>query len=128
MNTLTTCGVSVSVKQKFDQKLSDIYNSSFFFRYHITITNNSENTIQLISRKWEIIDVLNAPKIVEGLGVIGEQPILKPGESFNYESGCELFSEIGYMKGIYNFKNIHSDQSFRVLIPKFNLVYPGILN
>jgi ApaG protein len=128
MNTLTTCGVSVTVKQKFDQKLSDLSNSSFFFRYSIKITNNSESTVQLISRKWEIFDSLNSTKIVEGLGVIGEQPILKPGESFSYESGCELFSEIGSMKGLYSFKNIETQQNLRVLIPKFDLYYPGILN
>ena len=128
MNTLTTCGVSVTVKQKFDQKLSDLSNSSFFFRYSIKITNNSESTVQLISRKWEIFDSLNSTKIVEGLGVIGEQPILKPGESFSYESGCELFSEIGSMKGLYSFKNIETQQNLRVLIPKFYLYYPGILN
>jgi len=128
MNTLTTCGVSVTVKQKFDQKLSDLSNSSFFFRYSIKITNNSESTVQLISRKWEIFDSLNLTKIVEGIGVIGEQPILKPGESFSYESGCELFTEIGSMKGLYSFKNIESQQNLRVLIPKFDLYYPGILN
>jgi len=128
MNTLTTCGVSVSVKPEFESGLSDFINQSFFFKYTIVIENNSDNIIQLISRKWEIYDTLDYKKIVEGPGVVGEQPILKPGENYTYTSGCELKSEIGYMKGIYNFKNIHTYQNFRVLIPKFNLISDGKLN
>lgn len=128
MNTLITCGVSVSVKPEFESRLSSFLDQSFFFKYTILIENNSDNIIQLISRKWEIYDTLDYKKIVEGPGVVGEQPILKPGESYTYTSGCELKSEIGYMKGIYNFKNVDTYQNFRVLIPKFNLISTGKLN
>lgn len=128
MNTLITCGVSVSVKPEFESRLSSFLDQSFFFKYTILIENNSDNIIQLISRKWEIYDTLDYKKNVEGPGVVGEQPILKPGESYTYTSGCELKSEIGYMKGIYNFKNVDTYQNFRVLIPKFNLISTGKLN
>lgn len=71
--------------------------------------NENNFPVQLISREWYIFDSLGEPRIVTGLGVIGEQPILKLNESYDYASGCDLTSEMGLMKGIYTFKNLSTN-------------------
>lgn len=128
MNTLSTCGVTVSVNPEFESGLSSFLDQVFFFKYTVLIENNSNNIIQLVSRRWEVYDTLDYKKIIEGAGVVGEQPILKPGEKYTYTSGCELKSEIGLMKGLYKFKNVNTYQNFEVLIPEFNLISDGKLN
>lgn len=90
--------------------------------------NKNSFPVQLISRDWYIFDSLNEVRIVSGLGVIGEQPILKPGEKFTYTSGCDLISEIGQMKGFYTFKNLGDGETLQVYVPDFKLEYPGKLN
>jgi len=71
---------------------------------------------------------LNEPNFVSGEGVIGEQPVIQSGEQYSYTSGCELFSELGFMKGFYTFKNLKTGKLFQVNIPIFNLVYPAKMN
>lgn len=83
---------------------------------------------ELISRDWYIFDSLNEVRVVSGPGVVGEQPILKPGETFTYTSGCDLRSEVGQMKGFYTFKNLIDGELFQVYVPDFSLTYPGKLN
>jgi len=90
--------------------------------------NENDFDIQLISRDWHIFDSLNEPSYVKGPGVIGEQPILQPGEKYTYTSGCELRSEIGKMKGFYTFLNVSTDVNFQVFVPTFKLEFPGKLN
>ncbi len=128
MTTLTTAGIKISVVTNFRQDLSEVNELRFFFNYHISMSNENNFPVQLISREWYIFDSLGEPRIVTGLGVIGEQPILKPNESYDYASGCDLTSEIGLMKGIYNFKNMLTGEEFQVFVPTFKLEYPGKLN
>lgn len=99
-----------------------------FFSYQITIKNNSKQSAQLISRFWRIVDGSNQPEFVNGLGVIGQQPTLEPGESFTYTSGCPLISPIGQMSGAYSFLNLVDQSTFTVDIPPFELQSQFSLN
>lgn len=90
--------------------------------------NQNDFDVQLLTREWYIFDSLSEARYVSGEGVVGEQPILKPGERFNYTSGCELFSDMGMMKGFYTFKNLKSGELFQVIVPTFLLEYPNKLN
>ncbi len=123
-----TEGISIRVKNNFVEEYSNIDNHKFFFKYTIEIENKSRFSVQLLRRDWYIFDSLNLPKIVSGVGVIGKQPILKPGESYTYSSGCEINSEIGYMTGHYTFLNIETKTEFPALIPRFDLYFPAVLN
>src|SRR5210317_1805427 len=96
------------------------------FSYTITIENLSEHTVQLISRYWLIRDALNKIEIVKGLGVIGEQPILKPGEIHQYSSGCLLIAPIGSMEGHYIMRM--TEKELQVNIPNFRLNAPFAIN
>ncbi len=127
-NVAITEGVLVRVTAQFRADISHIREGSFFFNYRIDIENQNAFPVQLIHRDWFIFDSLNPPTHVSGEGVIGQQPILEPGELFNYTSGCELHSEIGSMHGFYTFKNTITDDVFRVDIPTFELIFPGRFN
>jgi ApaG protein len=128
METAITEGVQITVETKFRSDLSHVIDNQFFFNYTITMENRNNFTVQLLSRDWYIFDSLNEPNFVSGNGVIGEQPILKPGQQFTYMSGCELFSEIGFMRGFYTFKNLLDNNLFQVYVPIFKLIHPPRLN
>lgn len=119
-----TQGIKISVKTEFDGTFYKNRKMQYAFAYNITIENQSKDTVQLTSRLWEIKDSLNDTVIVEGEGVIGQKPILEPGEKHTYTSGCLLFSPFGAMKGHYNMINFATKQKFRVSIPLFNLSAP----
>lgn len=128
MGTAITEGIQIDVKSSFVEEYSHIENDTYFFRYTIEIENLSDQTVQLLRRDWYIFDSLNLPKIISGAGVVGQQPILNPGDSFSYSSACSLDSTIGYMTGNYTFKNVNTGEEFPVLIPQFDLYFPGVLN
>ena len=128
METAITEGVQITVETNFRSDLSHVIDNQFFFNYTITMENHNNFTVQLLSRDWYIFDSLNEPNFVSGNGVIGEQPVLKPGQQFTYMSGCELFSEIGFMKGFYTFKNLVDGKLFQVYVPIFKLIHPPRLN
>lgn len=128
MITLITSGVQITVSTKFRSDLSDLIGANFFFNYQIEIENTNDFQIQLISREWYIFDSLNEARYVSGDGVIGEQPVLQPGEKYVYTSGCDLGSDIGMMKGFYTFKNLLDEDVFQVFVPTFKLEHPGKLN
>lgn len=128
MITKTTEGVEISVQSKFNTKLSYLEENSFVFEYHILIKNSNSDLVQLLSREWFIFDSLNQSSIIEGLGVVGEQPILKTNQTHSYTSYCELKSEIGYMEGHYVFINLTTNKRFKVAIPRFYLTYTPKLN
>ena len=128
MNTAITKGIQIHVQTDYRPDLSHPMDSNYFFNYHIQIENHNNFDVQLLHRDWYIFDSLNAPNFVSGEGVIGEQPILKPGEVFSYTSGCDLFSEFGFMKGFYTFRNLTNEQLFEVLVPTFQLMHPPRLN
>ncbi|RIH86051.1 Co2+/Mg2+ efflux protein ApaG [Calidithermus roseus] len=93
------------------------------FVYFITITNQGKQTVQLLSRHWVITQAVGQPEEVIGPGVVGEQPVLEPGESFSYNSFCPIARPPGQMRGWYTFQNILG-QRFRVAIPPFDLRLP----
>ncbi|MEN9978139.1 MAG: hypothetical protein RLZZ569_764 [Bacteroidota bacterium] len=126
--TAITEGVLVKVNTKYRGDLSTISEGVYYFNYHIIIENQNNYSIQLIHRDWFIYDALFPAAHVSGEGVIGQQPILEAGEVFSYTSGCELRSEIGSMSGFYTFLNLVTNETIRVDIPSFNLIYPGRLN
>ncbi|MCJ8291474.1 MAG: Co2+/Mg2+ efflux protein ApaG [Crocinitomicaceae bacterium] len=128
MNTLTTSGVQISIKTSFRTDLSEVLESRYFFNYRVEIQNTNSFVVQLQSRDWYIFDSLGEAKYVSGSGVVGEQPILKSGETFVYSSGCELSAEIGMMKGFYTFINMQDGELFEVTVPTFKLEYPPKLN
>ncbi|MFT5859761.1 MAG: ApaG protein [Flavobacteriaceae bacterium] len=128
MNTLTTSGIQISVKSNFRSDLSEVIESQYFYNYRVVIENTNAYDVQLISRDWYIFDSMNRARYVNGPGVIGEQPVIKPGESFTYTSGCDLQSELGLMKGFYTFKNLVDGEIFEVFVPTFKLEYPTKLN
>lgn len=123
-----TKGIKISVHTTFEGTFYKNYKIHFAFGYRITIENQSKNAVQLTSRFWEIKDALNDLEIVRGDGVIGKKPILKPGESHVYNSGCLLTSPFGSMKGHYNMINFTSTRQFKVAIPTFKLSAPFALN
>lgn len=128
MHTAITEGIEIIVDTQFRADLSNIELGSFFYNYHVTVENHNSFSVQLMHRDWYIFDSLDEANLVSGPGVIGEQPILRTAEKFNYTSGCELTSEVGYMKGFYTFKNLDNGIQFQVNIPIFNLIFPPKLN
>lgn len=128
MITQSTAGIIVSVECIYQPEYSNVENMHFMFAYRITIENQTNYTAQLISRHWEIFDSIGDHKQVDGEGVVGEQPVLEPGQSHQYVSGCNLKSELGYMEGHYTMLRELDQQLFEVEIPRFNLVASYRLN
>ncbi len=116
-----TQGIKISVETNFEGTFYKNYKVNFAFGYKVTIENQSKDSVQLNSRHWEILDALNNIEIVEGEGVIGKKPVLKPGESHTYTSGCLLSSPFGAMQGHYNMVNFTTTKKFKVSIPTFKL-------
>lgn len=128
MITQSTAGINVSVECIYQPEYSNPENTHFMFAYRITIENTSEFTAQLTHRHWEIFDSIGEHKQVDGEGVVGEQPILAPGDSHQYVSGCNLKSDMGYMEGYYTMLRETDNEIFEVEIPRFNLVADFKLN
>lgn len=123
-----TKGIKISVETTFEGTFYKNYQIQFAFGYKVTIENQSKDSVQLHSRHWEILDALNNVEIVDGEGVIGKKPIIKPGESHTYNSGCLLSSPFGAMSGHYNMVNFTTTKDFKVEIPSFKLSAPFALN
>ena len=116
-----TQGIKISVETNFEGTFYKNYKVHFAFGYKVTIENESKDSVQLNSRNWRILDALNNIEIVDGEGVIGKKPVLKPGESHTYNSGCLLTSPFGAMQGHYNMVNFTTTKMFKVTIPTFKL-------
>jgi ApaG protein len=123
-----TKGIKITVDTNFEGKRYQNLRLYYAFSYSITIENQSSDTVQLISRHWNIFDSLSDIETVDGEGVIGEKPIISPKESYTYDSHCLLSSAIGAMNGYYNMINFSSSKQFKVLIPTFHLMIPATLN
>jgi ApaG protein len=123
-----TKGIKISVKTKYNGTNYRNNRLYYVFAYFITIENRSLETVKLTDRYWKIFDSLNNTEIVEGEGVIGQTPILKPNDTYSYSSGCFLESTIGAMKGFYTMENIETYQNFKVIIPTFQLSTPVLSN
>lgn len=123
-----TRGIKISVKTIFEGTYFKNARLLYAFSYNITIGNHSKDSVQLTNRHWEIYDSLNAAEVVEGEGVIGKKPVLKPGESHTYSSGCLLSSPHGAMRGFYTMINFTTTRTFKVMVPSFKLNAPFALN
>ena len=123
-----TSGIKISVETNFEGTFYKNYKIHFAFGYRITIENQSKDSVQLTSRFWKIKDALNKTEIVQGEGVVGKKPVLKPGESYTYNSGCLLTSPFGAMSGYYQMVNFTSTRKFKVTIPSFKLSATFALN
>lgn len=123
-----TSGIKISVETNFEGTFYKNYKIHFAFGYRIKIENQSKDSVQLISRFWKIKDALNKTEIVQGEGVVGKKPVLKPGETYTYNSGCLLTSPFGAMSGFYNMVNFTSTKKFKVTIPSFKLCADFALN
>ena len=119
----TTRGVRVSVLSEYAPERSQPSQKQWFFLYTITITNEGQETVQLLSRHWIITDGTGHVEEVKGPGVVGQQPILAPGEQFTYTSGCPLKTPFGTMEGTYQMVSRSAD-FFDVKIAPFTLSEP----
>ncbi len=128
MVTATTHNVRVSVLTNYQEGYSSPTQSHFVFSYRVQIENEGDSTLQLRRRHWTIFDSDGTIREVEGEGVIGQQPVLEPGESHEYISGCNLHSDLGKMVGHYTFERLLDGTEFEVAIPEFLLVHPAKLN
>jgi ApaG protein len=123
-----TQGIKVIVETEYQPSYSSPSQYHYVFTYKITIENQSEFTIQLLRRHWHIHDAGFAQREVEGEGVVGQQPLLEPGESHQYVSGCNLKSGLGKMVGTYQMERIVDGTKFTVNVPEFVMVAPIRLN
>lgn len=119
--------VTVSSQTQYIPEQSDEQNNRYVFAYTITIRNTGSAAAQLVSRHWVITDATNQVQEVRGLGVVGAQPLLKPGESFEYTSGTAIATPVGTMRGTYQM--VADDGTrFDASIPEFTLSVPRVLH
>ncbi len=123
MYTAITRDIEVTVAPQFLPDRSDPDDSRYFWAYTIEISNHGRLSVQLTARHWMITDANGRSEEVKGPGVVGEQPILTPGTSFRYTSGCPLSTPSGIMKGLYRMVN-EEGEVFDVTIPAFSLDSP----
>ncbi len=128
MVTQITNGIKVIVETEYQPEYSSPVQFHFVFTYRITIENNSDHTIQLLRRNWYIHDAGTTKKEIEGEGVVGQKPVLEPGQSHQYVSGCNLKSGVGRMYGTYTMERVIDGKQFKVNIPEFTMVVPFKLN
>jgi ApaG protein len=123
----TTNGIRVQVSSQFLPDRSSPKEGQYVFAYHITITNVGTDTAQLISRHWIITNADGETEDVQGPGVVGEQPVLKPGEHFDYTSFCPLKTNVGTMHGSYTMVT-PDGEAFQAKVAPFTLAVPHALN
>lgn len=123
-----TKGIKISVQTGFEGTYFKNHQVHYAFSYHITIENQGKDTVQLISRHWDIYDALHSKETVDGEGVVGKKPTLKPGETYTYSSGCLLNSPHGTMSGYFTMINFSNSKLFKVIVPAFNLSAAFALN
>lgn len=128
MNSIITEGIEVSVETHYQPEYSNPGQSEFLFAYKIRIENHNHFTVKLLRRKWYIFDSNGTYRQVEGDGVLGVQPVIVPGQTYSYISGCNLTSEMGKMWGVYTMENHLNHKIFQVEIPSFEMYAPLKLN
>ena len=120
-----TRGVIVRVSVSFMPEQSDLARGRWFWAYHIRIENVGTQAVQLLSRKWMITDGRGGRHDVQGEGVVGEQPVIEPGQSYDYVSGCPLQTPTGSMEGSYHMV-AEDGSTFEAEIPRFPLIGPAV--
>lgn len=117
-----TYDIKVSVETFYQQEHSKPLDSNYFFAYRVTIFNGGDYSVRLLRRHWFILDAKTIKREVEGEGVIGKQPIINPGGSHQYISGCNLKTSIGKMNGTYLMERMEDKKQFYINIPAFTMV------
>ncbi len=123
-----TEGVSITVETFYQPAQSNPLSSDYLFAYRITIENLSTMPIKLLRRYWNIVDSNGSYRQVEGDGVVGQQPIIEPGDSYQYVSAANLKSDMGKMYGTYQMENLYNKRLITVAIPEFQLIAPFKMN
>ncbi len=123
MYTKTTRGITVTVKPFYLEDQSSPGDGHFVWAYRVRIENHSDETVRLKRRHWQITDALGRMQEVQGAGVVGEQPRLQPGDTYEYTSGTPLPTASGFMVGAYRMESEHGEE-FDVAIPAFSLDSP----
>lgn len=124
-HSATTRGVTVRVSVSFLAEQSQPAQGRWFWAYHIRVENAGEMAVQLLTRHWIITDGRGSRHEVEGEGVVGEQPVIAPGTSYDYVSGCPLATPTGAMQGSYHMVG-EDGSGFDVAIPRFPLIAPAV--
>jgi ApaG protein len=124
MYSETTAGITITVNPFYLDDQSSPEQSHFVWAYHVRIENNGSRTVQLRNRHWRITDSRGRTQEVRGAGVVGEQPVLRPGDSFEYTSGTPLPTPSGIMAGSYQMEASDTGEQFDVKIPSFSLDSP----
>jgi len=127
MEDISHYRIQVAVQVRYLADQSDETENRHVFAYTITLTNEGEHLVQLLSRHWIITDANNHVQEVKGKGVVGEQPVIKPGQSFEYTSGTVLATQVGTMSGSYRMQVVDGGE-FTVPIPQFVLSVPRVLH
>jgi ApaG protein len=122
-----TRGIRVTVESRFEPERSSPEDGQWFFSYHVRVANEGERVAQLLSRHWIITDGNGREQEVRGPGVVGEQPVIEPGEAFEYTSGCPLQTPVGSMRGSYRMVSPGGD-AFDAVIAPFGLAEPRHVN
>ena len=123
-----TNGIVVSVETQYQIVYSVPADRHYVFAYFVTIRNNTDNTVRLLRRHWYIYEQDGEERQVEGAGVIGEQPILEPGDAHRYESGCNFKTTQGKMRGTYLMQRMPDGEQFKVIIPEFVMTVPKMFH
>ncbi len=119
----TTRNIAITVEPTYLSDESSPEDNRFIWSYHVQISNEGKETVQLRDRYWRIMDARGRVQEVRGVGVVGEQPVLGPGESYSYTSGAPLSTPSGIMSGTYRMETADGE-SFEVTIPAFSLDSP----
>ncbi|MBC6995816.1 Co2+/Mg2+ efflux protein ApaG [Neolewinella lacunae] len=131
MTSQTTQEVTVTADSFFQAQYSDPARLQYVYSYRIRIENNGTRTVQLLSRAWEVIDATGARRVVEGEGVVGQQPHILPGTAHEYTSWVQFETPIGAMQGSYLMRRSDrqgQEELFQVEVPKFLHIAPEVLN
>ncbi|MFN7942249.1 MAG: Co2+/Mg2+ efflux protein ApaG [Thermoanaerobaculia bacterium] len=128
MNETTTRGIRIVARATYEPLRSAPEHGDYFFSYRVRIENLGSETAQLLSRLWIITDDRGKVTRVEGPGVVGETPVLAPGEAFEYTSFCPLPTPVGVMQGHYVMELVASGARFEAAIAPFTLAVPGAVN
>ncbi|PWG82642.1 Co2+/Mg2+ efflux protein ApaG [Pararcticibacter amylolyticus] len=128
MVTQITEGVKISVETIYQPEYSNPLYDHYMFAYKINIENLTGYSVQLMRRHWQIFDSNGTHREIEGDGVVGLQPVIEPGASHEYVSGCNLKTDIGSMKGCYAMRRLVDSEEFEVNIPEFIMIAPYKMN
>lgn len=128
MGNLTHYRIQVTVQVRYLPEQSEEADNRFVFAYTITVRNEGEHAVKLLSRHWIITDANQHVQEVKGKGVVGEQPTINPGQSFEYTSGTVLATQVGTMSGSYQMALLEDGTEFAVPIPQFVLSIPRVLH